>query len=60
MESKRGYIERPHPLDALPERRVTLHSEHMGDTLAFFAEGPCLGRSVTRIRFVARVLEARR
>src|SRR5208283_3215142 len=33
---------------ALPERRVTLHSGHMGNTSAFCGSAKCLGRSVTR------------
>jgi hypothetical protein len=47
---------------ALPERRVTVHTGHMGYTIGLFAgEQKCPGRSVTpwmeRLKFVARLLD---
>src|SRR6266480_4682344 len=33
---------------ALPERRVTLHSGHIGNTSALCGSAKCLGRSVAR------------
>src|SRR5258708_22389839 len=41
-------IESPEPTIALPERRVTVHSGHMGNTIGAFAEAArCSGRCLT-------------